>query len=525
MMHVMIYVMIHGMIRIGKPLGGKRMPGYYLGIDQGTTNTTAVLADENWCIVAKASKQHRQYYPQPGWVEHDPMEIYKNCLTVTLEVVSKVPGMTVKDIRYMGLDHQGETCVIWEKKTGTPIYNAIVWQDRRTADEADRLKEEHGEEIKAICGLLPDAYHSGTKLAWMLEHVDGARERAENGELLAGTLNSWLFFMLTGGQSHETDISSAGSMMLMDMHTTDWSDRLIELCRVPERLLPKICDTNHCYGYTEPSCFLGIKIPIAGGITDSPAGMIGGGCVGEGVLKTSYGTGSFMHFQTGTKMIQSDKGLFTRTCWRLHGVPYYLLSGASYIAGGAVQWLKDGLHLIDDVRDTEKIALQVGGTGDVYFVPAFSGLATPYWDQYARGVFVGLTGGTTGDHLVRAVLESLAYQVANCYRVMRAESGTESPAMRADGGMVENRFLMQFQADMLGIPVEVPEEKETCAFGAACLAGYTMGDLPSLESVREKVKVKQVYEPKMPKDEREEKLARWLEAVERSRGWVKHDKA
>lgn len=496
------------------------MSAYYLGIDQGTTNTTAVLVDENWKIKAKVSKAHRQIYPCPGWVEHDPLEIYGNIKLAVQELINMVPGTTAGDIVCMGLDHQGETCVIWDKKTGEPIYNAIVWQDRRTADVAERFKEEKGERIKEICGLLPDAYHSATKLMWMLDNVEGARERALKGELLAGTLNTWIFWMLTGKKSFETDVSSAGSMMLMDVSTTDWSEELLELCCIPREMLPDICDTNHVYGETVPEEFLGISIPISGGIADSPAGLIGGGCVGKGVLKCSYGTGSFMHFQTGTKMITSDSGLFTRTCWRLDGQPYYLLSGASYIAGGAVTWLKDGIGLIRDEKETEALALSVSDTDGVFFVPAFSGLATPYWDMYARGLLIGLTSGTSKEHIVRAVMESLAYQVANCFNIMQRESGTVSTRMRADGGMVENRFLMQFQADMLGVPVEVPEEKETCAYGAACLAGYTLGILPFLESVKDMVAVKYVYEPAMSADERETRLNRWLEAAERSKRWA-----
>lgn len=497
------------------------MAGYFLGIDQGTTLTTAVLADEHWRIVGKASVPHRQYYPNPGWVEHDAMEIYENCLAVTLDVLKQVPGAKPEHILSLGLDHQGETCVIWEKETGRPISRAIVWQDRRTSPAAGRLKEEHGGRIKQISGLLPDAYHSATKLEWILDHVDGARERAERGELLAGTLNTWLFWKLTGGQCFQTDISSAGSMMLMDIRTTQWNQELLDLCRIPCQILPEICDNNHIYGYTKPEHFLGVRVPIAGGITDSPAGLIGGGCIGEGIIKTSYGTGSFMHLQTGERPVFSDSGLFTRSCWRLDGRPYYLLSGASYIAGGAVQWLKE-IGLIETVQQTEELAMSVSNTRDVYFVPAFAGFATPYWDPYARGLFIGLTSGVSRAHLVRAVLESLACQVALCYRVMRQEFGKDSPAMRADGGMVENRFVMQFQADMLGIPVEVPAEKETCAFGAACLAGYTMGALPSLESVREYVQVKDVYEPRMSSGQREEKLARWQEAAGRSLDWARH---
>ena len=500
------------------------MSGYYLGIDQGTTLTTAVLADEHWRILAKASKPHRQYYPKPGWVEHDPVEIYENCLAVTQAVLDQIPGAKASDILCLGLDHQGETCVIWDQKTGLPIYPALVWQDRRTSDRADQLKREHGGRIRQISGLLPDAYHSATKLEWLLDHVEGARVRADRGELLAGTLNTWLFWKLTGGACHQTDISSAGSMMLMDIRSTQWNPELLELCHIPPKILPEICDTNYIYGYTQPEAFLGVQIPITGGITDSPAGLIGGGCIGEGVLKTSYGTGSFMHLQTGETMIFSDSGLFTRSCWRLDGRPFYLLSAASYIAGGAVQWLKD-IGLIQTPQETERLAMSVPDTQEVYFVPAFAGLATPYWDPYARGLLIGLTAGVSREHLVRAVLEALACQVALNYQVMRRAFGKDSPSMRADGGMVENRFLMQFQADMLGIPVEVPEEKETCAFGAACLAGYTYGALPSLECVREYVRVSQVYEPRMSPDQREEKLARWQEAAGRSLNWAQHTEA
>lgn len=500
------------------------MPCYYLGIDQGTTLTTALLADENWHILAKASKAHRQYYPNPGWVEHDPIEIYENCLAATAEALSQIPGASAKDIICMGLDHQGETCLIWDKDTGIPIYNAIVWQDRRTADVADKLKHERGERIHHITGMLPDAYHSVTKLNWILDNVEGARERAESGKLLAGTLNTWLFWKLTNGQVYKTDACSANRVMLMDIHKTEWSPELIDLLGFPKHMLPEICDCNHIFGYTDPDCFLGVRIPIAGSSSDSPAGLIGGGCTEAGVLKTSYGTGSFMNLQTGENVIISDRGLFSSCCWRLSGKPYYTLFGTSYIAGAAVQWLKDGIHIIDDVRDTEQMAQSVNDSNDVYFVPAFAGLATPYWDQYARGLFIGLTAGVTREHMVRAVLESMAYQVANCYCTMKQEFGRESHSMRADGGMVENKFVMQFQADMLGIPVEVPAEKETAAFGAACLAGYTIGALPSLESVKKFVKLKYIYEPRMSADEREERLACWVKAAERSRDWARDKK-
>lgn len=508
--------MIYNMRKRGE---GNAMSGYFLGIDQGTTLTTAVLADENWRVVAKASKPNRNYYPNPGWVEQDPVELYENCLSATRDALSQIPGATVQNIISLGLDHQGETCVVWDKDTGVPIYNAIVWQDRRTADAAEVLKAARGEEIQKITGLSPDAYYSATKINWLLDHVDGARLRAERGELLVGTLNTWIFWKLSGGECYKTDPSSAGCMMLMDLEKTEWSKPLVELLGLPISTMPEMCDNNHVFGYTKPECFLGACIPIAGSSSDSSASIIGGGCAGEGLLKTAYGTGSFMTLQTGSRIIHSHNGLIADCMWRFNGEPAYRLRGACYVAGAAVEWLKDGLGIIDDPRDTEAMALSVPNCGGVYFVPAFAGLATPFWDQYARGTLIGLTGGTTREHIVRAVLESMAFQVAHCYNAMKDELGKESPIMRADGGIVENSFVMQFQADMLGIPVEVPSEKETAAFGAACLGGLTMGALPNLESVRKYVKLKCVYEPRMSADERGERMRRWLDAAERSLHW------
>lgn len=496
------------------------MSGYYLGLDQGTTLTTAVLADEHWNIVAKASKAHRQHYPRSGWVEHDALEIYKNCLEVTAQVLQQA-GAPVSDILALGLDHQGETCVVWDKNTGLPIYNAIVWQDRRTADVAESWKHQRGREIHHICGMLPDAYHSATKIGWILDHVPGARARAEKGELLAGTLNTWLFWKFSGGEIFKTDPASANCTMLMDIRATQWSNELTGMLEIPNACLAEICDNNHLFGYTKPECFLGGRIPIAGCTTDSPASLIGGGCIGPGILKCSYGTGSFMSLQTGSDVVLSDQGLFSSCMWRLNGKPAYRLYGSSYIAGAAVEWLKSGIRIIDSARETEQMALSVPGSNGVYFVPAFAGLATPYWDQYARGMLIGLTGGTTREHVVRAVLEGVAFQVANCYHTMRSEADCDCRFMRVDGGMVDNRFVMQFQSDLIGIPVEVPAEKETAAFGSACLAGYTMGAMQSLDDVRQYVRLTHVYEPQMSADERAHRLGRWLEAVERCRNWEK----
>ncbi len=495
------------------------MGGYYLGIDQGTTLTTALIMDEDWKIIARGSREHRQIYPRPGWVEHDPVEIYE-CFVGAIRTAIAEAGIRASDILCMGLDHQGETCLIWDKKTGEPLYNAIVWQDRRTADFAQELKEKHGDYIHRITGVLPDSYYTGTKIRWILDHVEGARQRAARGELLAGTLNTWLIWNLTGGETFLTDAGSAGRWMMMDLATTEWDRKIMDLLEIPENIIAPITDCNRSFGRTKPELFDGARIPIAGCLTDSQAGLIGGGGCSAGTLKNSYGTGSFMGLVTGDKYILSEQGLMTVCAFRTGGRPTYVLSGAVYIAGAAIQWLRDGLGFIQSPGDTEAMAASVADSGGVYFVPAFAGLATPYWDQYARGGFLGLTGGVTKEHMVRAVLESVAYQTTDCYRAVRAEYDGRIPAMRADGGMVDNGLLMQLQADMLGIPVVVPAEKETAAFGSACMAAYTIGALSSLEDVKTFTKMKKEYEPRMSVDERETRMNMYHRAVDRCREWI-----
>lgn len=497
------------------------MAEYLLGIDQGTTLTTAVIMDEKLKIRAKASKAHHQYYPYPGWVEHNPMEIYNNILAVTLEALAQIPNAKLEEVIGMGLDHQGETCVVWDKTTGVPIYNAIVWQDRRTADWAEQLKEKHGKWIRDVTGMMPDAYHSATKIKWILDNVEGAGEKARRGELLAGTLNTWLFWKLTNGKIFATDACSANRFMLMDIRSTEWNKEITDLLEIPIDMLPPICDCNEKFGYTEPAQFLGVKVQIAGSIPDAPAGLIGGGCTKKGILKASYGTGCFMNLLTGEKLVMSDKGIFSSCCWRLNGKKFYNISGAAYIAGAAVEWLRQGLRMIDSPEETEVLSMSVPDTNGVYFVPAFAGLATPFWDQYARGLFIGLTGGVTKEHMVRAVMEGIAYQAAYCIKVMKQEYKNDIHVMRADGGMIGNQFLMQLQSNLIGIPIEIPKEKEAAAYGAACLAAYSMGIIPSIDSVRDKVEIIKTYEPNMSEDERGTRLEDWLRAVERSRDWVK----
>lgn len=496
------------------------MAKYFLGIDQGTTSTTAILIDENWNVAGKANIEHKQYYPKQGWVEHDPMELFECCRKAADMALKSIPGASPSDIVCMGIDHQGETALVWDKKTGLPIYNAIVWLDRRTADFAEMLKEKHGDYIKKVTGLWPDSAHGGPKIAWILDHVEGAREKAERGELMAGTLNTWLIYKFTGDKSFTTEGCSAARLAILDLKESKYDKNILDIYNIPEKILPPIMNCNEIFGYTSPDVFYGCKIPIAGSISDSKAALIGGAGTLPGTFKTSYGTGCFMALVTGNEIIKSNNGLVATCCWKLDGVSTYDINASCYVAGAAIQWLKNGINIIDSVSQIEPMVNSVPDTRDVFFVPAFSGLASPYWDQYARGAFIGLTGGVNRNHLVRAVAESIAYQVTDCYRAILLDYGKPLTIMTADGGLVDNSFIMQFQADMLGIPVEVPEEKETAAFGAACLAAFTMGAIGSIADVRKVIKIKKVYEPKMSEDEREARFARWHKAVERCRNWA-----
>ena len=496
------------------------MPRYILGIDQGTSLTTALLIDEQWQVVSRGQREHRQIYPQPGWVEHDPVEILECVLGAVYDAINGI-GASANEIMCIGIDHQGETCLVWDKKTGIPIYNAIVWQDRRTTEFTEKLKREHGEYIHRITGVMPDSYYSVTKIKWILDNIPDARERANRGELLAGTINTWIIWKLTGGKAFVTDGCSGGRWMLMDLSTTQWDETIAGLADVPLSILPPLLDCNAIYGYTEPEMFWGAKIPISGCLSDGHAALLGSGSVAAGTLKTSYGTGSFMLLATGERFIISKHGLTTSSSWKISGVPHYALLGATFVAGAAIQWLRDGLRFIDTADQVEQLATSVPDTLDVYFVPAFVGLATPHWDQYARGAFLGLTGGVKREHLARAVLESVAFETTDCYRAMKREYQGDINSMLADGGMVDNEFLMQLQADLLGIPVVIPHEKECAAYGAACMGALTMGALSSLDDVKRYVKIKKVYNPLMSEDERETRMKKWQRAVERSKGWAK----
>lgn len=494
---------------------------YYLGIDQGTTGTTSIIFDVEWNICGKGYVEHTQFYPKPGWVEHDPIEIWnKTKESVAVALISA--GINAKDLRAIGLDNQGETCMVWDKKTGKPIYNAIVWQDRRTAKRADELKEKYDKLIVQKTGLTIDAYFSALKIKWILDNVKGAWSKVDKGDLLVGTLDTWLLWKMTGGDIYITDSSTASRTMLFNLHTNQWDDEILKIIGIPKSILPEIKDSAEIYGYTSTD-FIDAKIPIAGSVVDQAAALFGQACFDKGSVKTTYGTGCFMLMNTGDKPIFSKNGLITTAVWSIDKKVTFALDGGVYISGAAVQWLRDGLKIIKSADETEAMAKSVPDTGGVYFVPAFTGLAAPYWDQYARGMMIGMTGGTTREHIVRATLEAIAFQVAENLEVMRKDSGMSIDTMRADGGAVVNEFLMQFQADILGIPVDVPVIHETTALGAAYLGALGVGDINSVEEINSNWKLSKRYTPSIGDDQRKTMMEQWKKAVKRSTNWIEKE--
>lgn len=491
---------------------------FYLGLDQGTTGTTALILDENWNIVARGYKEHSQIYPNPSWVEHDPLEIWSSMLE-SIDIALKQAAVDPHEIACIGLDNQGETCMIWDKKTGKPVYNAIVWQDRRTARYADKLAQQAGKMIREKTGLVIDAYFSATKIKWILDNVEGVMEKANAGDLIAGTLDSWMIWKLTHGRVHVTDYSTASRTMLLNIHTGDWDDEILDTIGIPRKILPEIRNSAEIYGYTDPVDFFGAKIPISGSVVDQQAALFGQVCYTPGSVKTTYGTGCFMLMNTGESPVYSQNGLLTTVGWGLDKKMTFALDGGIYIAGAAVQWLRDKLNIITKSSETEAMAESTQSTGGAFFVPAFAGLAAPHWDQYARGTIVGITGSTTKEQIVRATLESVAYQVKDNLDVMIKDSKIPIDIMRVDGGMVANKFLMQFQADILGIPVDVPVITETTALGAAYLAAFGIGEYKNLNELSSKWKLEHRYEPKMSIDQRDTLLYNWHRAVERSKAW------
>lgn len=492
---------------------------YILALDQGTTSSRAILFDRNGSIVATEQQEFTQIYPKPGWVEHNAQEIWQSQLAVAKAVLVN-NNVKASEVAAIGITNQRETTVVWEKSTGEPIYNAIVWQDRRTAATCDALKAKGlTDYVREHTGLVLDAYFSGTKVHWILENVEDAREKAENGELLFGTIDTWLVWKLTGGKQHITDYTNASRTLLYNIKDLEWDKRMLSELNIPKGILPTVKASSAIYGETEAYHFGG-KIKIGGIAGDQHAALFGQACYDVGMAKNTYGTGCFMLMNTGEKMVHSKAGLLTTIAWGIDGKVTYALEGSVFVAGAAIQWLRDGLKIIDDARDSEFYAMKVPSTDGVYVVPAFVGLGAPYWDMYARGAIFGLTRGTTKSHLIRATLESLAYQTRDVLSAMESDSGVQLKGLRVDGGASANNLLMQFQSDILGTTVERPEVIETTALGAAYLAGLAVGFWQK-EQILKNWKLDNQFQPEMVEAEKEQLYSGWKKAVKRSMDWEK----
>ena len=497
------------------------MKKYVLALDQGTTSSRAILFDSYGNIKFTAQKEFRQIFPESAWVEHDPMEIWRTQLE-TAQNVMQYAGAKPTEIAAIGITNQRETTIVWDKSTGEPVYNAIVWQDRRTAKFCDELQSRGlAEYVKKTTGLVIDAYFSGTKIAWILDHVEGAREKAEKGELLFGTVDSWLLYNMTGGKVHATDYSNASRTLLYNINTLAWDERMLKEMNIPKAMLPEVRNSSELYGHTETNLFQG-EIPIAGIAGDQQAALFGQACFTRGMAKNTYGTGCFMLMNTGEEKVDSPSGLLTTIAWGMDGKVTYALEGSVFIAGAAIQWLRDGLQLIETAADSETMATETADSDGVYVVPAFAGLGAPYWDMYARGAIFGLTRRTTNKHFVRATLESLAYQTKDVLNTMELDSGIQLDTLRVDGGACANNLLMQFQADILGTSVERPKVIETTALGAAYLAGITV-NFYRQEEIAKNWQVDQRFESAMDEQVREKAYNGWLKAVERCKGWIDED--
>jgi glycerol kinase len=491
---------------------------YILALDQGTTSSRAIIFDQQLRIRALAQREFTQIFPQPGWVEHDGREIWSSQLGVAAEALAQA-GLTPAEIAAIGITNQRETILLWERKSGRPLHNAIVWQDRRTAPLCERLRSEGLEALFTTrTGLLLDPYFSGTKLSWLLDHIPGARKQAEAGELACGTIDSWLAWNLSAGSLHITDVSNASRTLLFNIHTLDWDDDLLRILDIPRALLPEVVDSSAIYGHTAGQLFAA-RIPIAGIAGDQQAALFGQGCFLPGMAKNTYGTGCFMLMQTGTQPVTSQNQLLTTIAWRINGVTEYALEGSVFIAGAAVQWLRDGLGIIRSAGEVEALAASVPDNGGVVLVPAFAGLGAPHWDPYARGTIVGLSRGTTAGHIARATLESIAFQSADLLTAMEADAGIKLREVRVDGGVTRNRLLMQFQADLLRVPVVRPQIMETTALGAASLAGLAVGLWPDRDQLAALWQAEETFTPSMPPEEILRLQGRWQRALERAKNW------
>ncbi|HHW7570812.1 TPA: glycerol kinase GlpK [Mannheimia haemolytica] len=496
---------------------------YIIALDQGTTSSRAVLLDKNANVVEVAQREFTQIYPQAGWVEHNPMEIWSSQSSTLNEVVAKA-GIKPDSIAAIGITNQRETTIVWEKETGKPVYNAIVWQCRRTSDITDKLKADgHEEYIRKTTGLVVDPYFSGTKVKWILDNVEGAREKAERGELLFGTVDTWLVWKLTQGRVHVTDYTNASRTMLFNIHTKQWDDKMLELLNIPRSMLPEVKNSSEVYGQTNIGGQGGVRIPVSGIAGDQQAALYGHLCVKEGQAKNTYGTGCFMLMHTGNTAIQSENGLLTTIACNAKGEPEYALEGSVFIAGASIQWLRDELKIVHDSFDSEYFATKEDDSNGVYVVPAFTGLGAPYWDPYARGSIFGLTRGANRNHIVRATLESIAYQTRDVLEAMQSDSKAKLQALRVDGGATANNFLMQFQADILDTKVERPKVKEVTALGAAYLAGIAVGFWKDLEELKDKAEIERTFTPDDDQEKRAKRYKGWKKAVRRSLEWAKED--
>lgn len=490
-----------------------------MALDRGTTSSRCIIFDKDGNIIKVAQKEFEQIYPKPGWVEHDAMEIWGSQSGVMREAVDTA-GINPEEIAAIGITNQRETTVVWDKKTGKPIYNAIVWQCRRTSEICDELKEKGLTEcIREKTGLIIDAYFSATKVKWILDNVEGARERAKKGELLFGTIDTWLIWKLTGGRVHVTDYSNASRTMMYNINTLEWDKDILKELDIPEIMLPEVKESSCVYGYTDSGLFADIKIPIAGCAGDQQSALFGQNCFEEGTAKNTYGTGCFLLMNTGEKPVKSENGLLTTISWGVDGKVEYALEGSIFMGGASIQWLRDELRMIKSAADSEKYAMRVENTNGVYVVPAFTGLGAPYWDMYARGTIVGLTRGAKKEHLIRATLESIAYQTKDVLEAMQNDSGIELKSLKVDGGASNNNFLMQFQSDILNVKIDRPKIVETTALGAAYLAGLAVGFFKSKEDIKKRWVCDREFEPKMSEEVREKSYKDWKRAVERSLAW------
>ena len=493
-----------------------------MALDQGTTSSRCILFDKKGTMCSVAQREFTQIYPQPGWVEHDPMEIWSSQLSVAVEALGKI-GAGVDEVAAIGITNQRETTIVWEKATGKPIYNAIVWQCRRTAKRIEELiASGYGQMIREKTGLIPDAYFSGSKIEWILQNVPGARERAERGELLFGTVDTWLIYQLTKGKTYVTDYTNASRTMLFNIHTLTWDDEILKLFGIPRCMLPEVKPSSSIYGYSEET-LIGGSIPIAGAAGDQQAALFGQCCFESGDVKNTYGTGCFLLMNTGTEAIRSANGLLTTIAAGTGDQVQYALEGSVFVAGAAVQWLRDELQLIRSASETEAAACSVADTNGVYVVPAFTGMGAPYWNPYARGMIVGLTRGAKREHLIRATLESLAYQTAEVLEAMEKDAGTKLRKLRVDGGASSNNFLMQFQADILDAEVIRPACIETTALGAAYLAGIAVGFWSDLDDIKTNWQKAQIFQPSMQTEEREAHLKGWKRAVRCALAYTQED--